>query len=140
MKQIALDKLVLENNPAGLPRCGLYLNRAGPDYSLPLSLLDVEVYIHHSLVDVQQRLVYQNPCSDYIDAVYCFPIDPSAALHRFEVAMDGQVVRGLVKEKEAARKEFAEKKAEGATVALAEVLPESKDVLTIKVGNLPPGK
>ena len=49
-------------------------------------------------------------------------------------------MEGIVKEKEEARVEYKQAVKQGKQAAYGEVNAESKDILTLKVGNVPPNE
>jgi hypothetical protein len=71
---------------------------------------------------------------------YSFPVDPQACVYRFTAEFGKTRIEGVVKEKEEARKEYAEAVQQGKKAAYGELDPESKDILTLRVGNVPPGE
>jgi hypothetical protein len=76
--------------------------------------------------------------TDTMEASYVFPIHPSAAIVGFEARLKGRTVVGIVKDKEAAEKDYkdAVSKGDGAYL-MKQQTPETEDVFQIKVGNLP---
>jgi len=47
-------------------------------------------------------------------------------------------VKGIIKEKEEAKKEYEQHKARGDTVAYSEIIEESPDIMKIDIGNILP--
>lgn len=73
-----------------------------------------------------------------MDAVYHFPVDNEAAVCGFEAKYEnGTIVKGVVKEKEAAKQEYKAAKSRGRQANLLESV--RRDVFTLSVGNLAPG-
>ena len=58
----------------------------------------------------------------------------------FEAEFEDKKVKGKIKEREEAKKEYEEEVAKGHTVAYSEISEDAKDIMKIKVGNLPAGK
>lgn len=69
---------------------------------------------------------------------YSFPINPEACVYRFVAEFGNTRIEGVVKEKEEARKEYQQAIQEGRKAAYGELNAESKDILNLKVGNIPP--
>ena len=86
-------------------------------------------------VTVAQRFV--NHESQPIEAVYTFPLDEGAAVCGFEAIVDGAVIVGEVKEREAAFAAYDDAMSEGHGAFLLD--EERPDVFVASVGNLPPG-
>jgi hypothetical protein len=70
---------------------------------------------------------------------YSFPVDPSICLYRFIAKFDQVEIIGLVEEKEQAKKKYEEGLKEGKQVAYAEINEKSKDIINMKIGNVPGG-
>jgi hypothetical protein len=85
---------------------------------------------------VQLTQHYVNNTGSPVEAEYIFPIDARAAVSGFEVEIDGEVTKGIVKEKVAARQEYEAAVAAGDSAQLLEQLRE--DVFQMTVGNIAP--
>src|SRR5262245_18422054 len=118
-----------------VPRAGLFTKHDAP---VPLAgvSIDADVSTFCARVTVTQR--YVNRESKPIEAVYVFPLDEGAAVCGFEAIIDGTLVVGEVKEREAAFKMYDEAMEQGHGAYLLD--EERPDVFQASVGNLPPGK
>ncbi len=47
-------------------------------------------------------------------------------------------IEGIVKEKEQAKKEYEQAKSEGKQAVIGTIDPDSKDILNMEIGNIPP--
>ena len=87
-------------------------------------------------VTVEQR--FRNSYDRHIEAVYTFPLSGRAAVSDFELRIGERVIKGSVKERRAAAKDYRRSLAEGRQAALLE--QERDEVFTVQVGNIPPGE
>ena len=68
---------------------------------------------------------------------YSFPIAPNACVYKFTAQFAKTRIEGIVKEKEEAKKEYQEAVKQGKKAAYGELNEDSKDILTLKIGNVP---
>ena len=110
----------------------------GVDLSLPLKHTHVAARVSAfiSSVDVTQQ--YHNPYDTKIEAVYVFPLPESSAVTEFVMTVGDRRIRGLIREKEEARKAYRAAKAQGYRAAL--LTQERPNIFTQKVANIEPGK
>lgn len=105
---------------------------------VPLRHIDYKIDIVNSLVHLTLEQEYENPSSRFLTVRYSVPIRPDSSLYRFEARFGNVVVEGIVKEKEQARQEYEQAKSEGRPVALGNLDVNSKDILNLEIGNIPP--
>jgi Vault protein inter-alpha-trypsin domain/von Willebrand factor type A domain len=105
---------------------------------LPLPFFFVcQAQVHDFVAEVQLSQCYYNNTDKNLECTYHFPIYEGAAVCGFEAEyQDCSVVKGIVKEKEAAREEYETAKRDGKQANLLESV--RRDVFTLSVGNLPP--
>ncbi|MCI0416875.1 VIT and VWA domain-containing protein [bacterium] len=106
--------------------------------ALPLKKLAIQASVADFVSEVTMRQTFQNPYAEQLEAVYIFPLAGSAAIHRFDLKVGARTIRGIVKEREEARRDYERALDQGKRTGLLE--KERDDVFTIKVGNLPPGE
>jgi poly [ADP-ribose] polymerase len=106
------------------------------DASLPLISVHVRAKIKDLVGQVVVLQEYRNDSSAPIEAKYVFPLDELAAVCGFEAFINGKHIKGLVKEKEQAHREYKQAISEGHGAYLMD--EETPDVFTVSVGNLPP--
>jgi len=116
-------------------RTGLFTTKAAP---IPLAGVSIEAELSSLCARVVITQRYVNRESTPIEAVYLFPLDDAAAVCGFEALIDGTLVVGEVKEREAAFTTYDEAMERGHGAFLLE--EERADVFQASVGNLPPGK
>ena len=109
------------------------------DRELPLPLqhtgvsADIRGYI--STVDVRQQ--FANPYDSKIEAVYLFPLPEKAAVSEFLMIIGERRIRGILREKEEARRIYTAARDEGYRASLLEQL--RPNVFEQKVANIEPG-
>jgi Ca-activated chloride channel family protein len=105
--------------------------------TLPLQRTDVEALLTGPVADVVVRQRFRNDSATAIEAVYLFPLPHDAAVYRMEFRIADRVVRGVVKEKAEARRDYERARGEGRAATLLE---EDKPALfTLSVANVAPG-
>lgn len=100
--------------------------------------LDTEVEINNSIASVTLTQVYHNPSDKVIDTEYLFPVNDLGIFDDFEAIFEGRLVKGVIKKKDEAKKEFKEGVKKGHMMGYAEIKEDTPDIMEIKLGNLPP--
>jgi Ca-activated chloride channel family protein len=105
---------------------------------LPLEHTDVKASVSAfvATVDVTQR--YRNPYDTKIEAVYVFPLPQNAAVTDFIMTIGKRRIRGIIREREEARKIYREAKRQGYTASL--LTQERPNIFTQRVANIEPSK
>jgi hypothetical protein len=101
--------------------------------------------IHSTILSTTSRTVltqtFKNPTAQNIhECIYAFPLYDGVSVVSFTCRIGKRVLRGLVKEKEKARKAFDEAVRKGETAGLLEQTPEASDVFATKLGNVREGE
>ena len=117
---------------------GLYI--AGTRNSIPLKSIVYDVEIIDSLAFISLTQNYFNSSANTIETEYFFSILDNACFYEFQAEIDGQIMIGQIKEKQEAKAEYEQNKAQGNTVAYAEVNKEAQDIMKINIGNVPSNK
>ncbi|UJR16362.1 hypothetical protein I4U23_003265 [Adineta vaga] len=96
-------------------------------------------HIRAQLVDVTGEVVlyqvYHNTSSVPIEAKYVFPLEENCSVCGFEAHINNKVIKGVVKEKEQAKREYREAIEKGHGAYLMH--QEQPEVFSVSVGNLP---
>lgn len=79
--------------------------------------------------------VYHNTSSIPIEAKYVFPLEENCSVCGFEAHINNKIIKGVVKEKEQAKREYREAIAKGHGAYLMH--QEQPEVFSVSVGNLP---
>ena len=116
----------------------LSVGRAERRAPLPLRGVEIAARVADRIAEVTVTQRFHNPHAEHLEAVYVFPLAGGAAVSDFELRVGERVLRGVVRERGAARADYRRALAEGRRAALLE--QERDDVFTLQVGNLPPGE
>ncbi|MCS6898954.1 MAG: AgmX/PglI C-terminal domain-containing protein [Myxococcales bacterium] len=77
-----------------------------PRFPLTIQKLDVRVKIDHDLAITEVEEIFFNPSGETVEGIYRFRTPEGAALHRFGVDREGEVIWGRIKEKQAAAAQY----------------------------------
>lgn len=103
---------------------------------LPLKETKADVHIVGVIADVVVTQVYRNEGSRPLSARYVFPASTRAAVHGMTLQVGNERIRAKIREKQAAKKEFEQAKAEGKSAALLE--QQRPNVFSMSVANVMP--
>ncbi|KAI8996135.1 vault protein inter-alpha-trypsin domain-containing protein [Gaertneriomyces semiglobifer] len=103
---------------------------------LPLQRVHVQGEILDTAAKVHLTQVFLNTSTKTEEVVYKFPLHEGAVVSAFEATIGTTVIKGVVKEKEEARKEYEKAKSEGLKAGLID--QQAEDVFQCTVGNVPP--
>ena len=126
---------------SGAPRGGELRARVdGEEREIPLPLEHTDVKgritLHVASVTVRQR--YGNPFREKIEAVYVFPLPQNAAVTDFVMQIGERRIRGIIREREEARRIYLAARREGYVASL--LTQERPNIFTQSVANIEPGK
>ena len=102
---------------------------------VPLKSFHIRAQIIDATVEVNLYQVYHNMSSTPIEAKYVFPLEENSTVCDFEAHINNKVIKGVVKEKERAKKEYQEAIEQGHGAYLMH--QEQAQVFSVAVGNLP---
>jgi Ca-activated chloride channel family protein len=122
-------------------KTGTLLFRAGPDGAFqPAPKVETDVTIHVTGLIARTRVAqtFHNPGTATVEGVYVFPLPENAAVDRLRLRVGEQIIEGQVREKEAARREYAQAKAEGRKASLVE--QQRPNLFTNAVANIGAGE
>jgi Ca-activated chloride channel family protein len=134
-----IEKAVVEPNGQvdGEPGTGSLLAKIdGEDVPVPLAhtAVDAQVSGYVATVDVTQQ--FHNPFDEKIEAVYVFPLPQNAAVNEFVMTVGERKIRGIIREREQARKIYNTARDHG---HIASLLTQNRpNIFTQKVANLEP--
>jgi Ca-activated chloride channel family protein len=118
---------------------GGFLQTTGADGKpvvLPLRRTEVEAEVSGVVASVEVVQEFQNPYGKPIEATYLFPLPAGAAVVSYAFELKGRVVRGVVRERQQARRVYARARAQGKTAALLE--EERPNAFTQSIANIMP--
>lgn len=87
-------------------------------------------------IDVRQR--FRNTGGAWSEAIYRFPLPAGAAVDRLRVEAGGRVIEGEIREKQAARRQYQQARAEGMVAALLE--QQRANQFETRLANIGPGE
>ena len=106
-----------------------------PGFPLERTTVDARVSGYVARVKVEQT--FQNPFERAVEAVYLFPLPDDAAVDAMELRAGDRVVRGQIRRREQARREYRAARERGALASLLE--QERPNLFRQSVANIPPG-
>ncbi len=109
-----------------------------PGGSCPLRNTAVEARISGFLARVKVVQRFHNPYDEPIEAVYTFPLPADGAVDDMTIRIGERTVRGLIKQRDEARRIYEEARNAGHTAALLD--QERPNIFTQAVTNIPPGE
>ena len=104
---------------------------------LPLKHTEAKVNIAGVIADVTISQEYKNEGSNVIEAIYVFPASTRAAVYSMEMRVGDRTLIAKVEEREQARKDYEQAKAQGKTASLLE--QNRPNVFQMNVANILPG-
>ncbi|KAL4467880.1 hypothetical protein ABPG74_013215 [Tetrahymena malaccensis] len=111
---------------------------------VPATLQSVEYkcQIINNILNISLSQTFVSKSSnEYSQTVYFFPIQEGVCLESFEAKYDQKTIKGIVKDKNEAQKEYQENKKQGNFVSYAQTQTiKDQDYCKILLGNLPPNK
>ncbi len=116
----------------------LLLELADGVHSTALLLeMDIAGEINGLVATLTLRQRFRNPSDQWVNGRYVFPMPDRAAIDSLTLETDGRVIRGAVKEKEQAKKEFVAAKTSGKKAALMQ--QNRPNLFSMSLANIAPG-
>ncbi|KAI1263967.1 VIT-domain-containing protein [Xylariaceae sp. FL1019] len=125
--------------------CGCWYASQGPHNVqrsyLPLHSIRTHTIIHNVTSRTTLTQSFRNDTGNPLKNIaYSFPLYDGVSVVSFDASIGSIKVHGIVKEKQQARQDYKEAIDKGSSAALFEQLPESSDIFTTSVGNVPAGE
>ena len=117
---------------------GLFAKLDGQSVAFPLEHTEVRATLSGNVSRVEVRQTFTNPYDKPLEAVYQFPLPEDAAVDDMEIQIGNLIVRGLIKERQEAKKTYEAAKRAGKTAALLE--QERPNLFTQSLANIVPGE
>ncbi|KRW99058.1 hypothetical protein PPERSA_11659 [Pseudocohnilembus persalinus] len=115
-------------------------NQNSPSQEIPLKFIDYNIQINDSIAEIEIKQVYQNNMENNIQTQYYFAISPTAVFTELEAKINGQILKGTIKEKKQAKQEYDDAIKQGKEAAYAEIVEEVHDIMKLQLGNLGPNQ
>ncbi|HEX7062886.1 MAG TPA: marine proteobacterial sortase target protein [Woeseiaceae bacterium] len=98
---------------------------------------DVEIHVSGPVARTTVRQEFRNDGSEWVEAVYVFPLPDRAAVDRLRLRIGERYIEGEIREKEQARQEYEAAKAAGQRAGLVEA--QRANLFTTHLANVAPG-
>ncbi len=109
-----------------------------PSDPISLSSITYTAQVDSIWASVTARQEYHNTAAHAVEAVYCFPLPPEAAVTSCKMRIGSRVIQAELKERAKARREYDDAVAAGHDATLLE--QERPNIFTMNVGRVDPGE
>lgn len=117
----------------------LLLKTDGDGYSDASRLgIDVDLTVSGPTLRAKVTQVFRNPTSNWVEAVYVYPLPEGGAVDTIKMVIGNRVVVGDIKERQQARAIYEQARRNGQKAALTE--QERPNIFTNSVANVGPGE
>lgn len=99
---------------------------------------DVNIRVNGLVARVSVMQEFRNEGKEWVEGVYVFPLPDKAAVDHMRLYIGDRFIEGEIREKEQARKEYEQAKAEGKKTSLVE--QQRANLFTTSVANIAPGE
>ncbi|MEO8810878.1 MAG: marine proteobacterial sortase target protein [Rhodanobacter sp.] len=113
-------------------------DHAGHGHDLASLHTDVDFRVSGLVAEVQVRQQFRNTGTDWMEGDYLLPLPPGAAVYSMSMEIGERRIVAEIQRKEAARKVFAQARANGQQAALVEA--DSGNLFRTAVTNVAPGE
>jgi Ca-activated chloride channel family protein len=127
-----------EPRPGPRPGQGQIVCVKNPDMEIPLKQTNVKISIFGFIASVDVEQTFTNPSQEKIEAVYIFPLPGDSAVDDMEIKVGDHVIRGEVKEREAARQSYEQARDAGYNAGLLE--QNRPNTFMTSIANIESGK
>ncbi len=103
---------------------------------LPATTTEVEIDVAGMVAHARVRQRFINPGDDFLEGQYRLPMPADSAVFAMRIELDGRLIEGEIREREAARIEYEAAKSAGMATALVE--RQAVDMFSTRVANIPP--
>ncbi|MFT5733352.1 MAG: Ca-activated chloride channel family protein [Paracoccaceae bacterium] len=142
---VQFDEIIVIEREAGLAALEIKNPGSGElitiiddvEVRLPLEHTDVAIEVLGPVATGTVKQTFGNPYQVPIEAHYVFPLPHDAAVHDFILTIGDRTIRGVVREREEARRIYEAARAQGYTAAL--LTQERPNIFTQNVANITPG-
>lgn len=117
----------------GVPETG-----NGPARPFTLKRTEVDAQVSGMVASVLVTQEFENPFTERAEAIYVFPLPDNAAVDQLTLMVGQRVIKGVVKQREEARRDYERAKSQGRRAALLD--QERPNIFTQSVANLLPGE
>ena len=114
-----------------------------PDYEsglmqpMPNLNTSIDVEIEGMIASTTVNQMYTNDTDEILETIYIFPLPPNAAVRDMEMIIGDRHIKGIVEEKQQAKKMYSDAKSKGKRASLTE--QERPNIFTNSIVNIMPG-
>jgi Ca-activated chloride channel homolog len=120
-------------------RAGSLLLKSGDNYMDAVRLgTDVDLVVSGPTIRARVTQIFKNTTSDWVEAVYAYPLPDSGAVDTLKMVVGDRVIVGNIKERQQARAVYQQAKQSGRKAALVE--QERPNIFTNSIANIGPGE
>lgn len=127
--------VAMPDGQAGAPVAGLSV-QGGDGHVLAATQTEVEIDVHGMVAQARVTQRFVNPLDVFLEGQYRLPLPADAAVYAMRIELDGRVIEGEIREREAARIEYEAARSGGMVTALVE--QQKLDLFATRVANIPP--
>lgn len=109
---------------------------SGKFVAAPLLNQNVEISISGMVANAKIKQNFENPSSEWVEAVYAFPLPDESAVKNLRMVIGERIIVGEIKEKNEARAVYEKAKSEGKKASL--LAQKRPNIFTMAVANIPP--
>ncbi|MEM7430604.1 MAG: marine proteobacterial sortase target protein [Pseudomonadota bacterium] len=125
-------------DPSSAQTGALLMKGANGYQSAALLNTDVNIRINGLVARVSVMQEFENTADEWLEGVYVFPLPEDAAVDQMRLYIGDRFIEGEIREKEQARREYEQAKAEGKKTGLVE--QQRANLFTTSVANIAPGE
>ena len=124
--------------PADMQTGSLIMRMASGYVTATALNTDVNIVVNGLVARVSVMQEFENTGSEWVEGTYVFPLPDAAAVDHMRLYVGERFIEGEIREKEQARKEYEQAKAEGKKTSLVE--QQRANLFTTSVANIAPGE
>lgn len=99
---------------------------------------DIRLNIQGMTAHVEMTQTFRNTSDQWLAGRYLFPLPDEAAVHAYELRTGNRRIKGIIKEKQAARQSYEQAKAAGKKASL--LSQQRPNLFTSRIANIAPGE
>ena len=134
----APDTRIGDVTPAQM-QSGALLMRMQSGYRIATRMnTDIKLEVSGLVARVSVRQRFLNDGAEWVEGIYVFPLPDDAAVDHLRMHIGERIIEGEIREKEQAKKEYEQAKAQGRKASLVE--QQRANLFTTSVANIGPGE
>jgi ubiquitin len=114
-----------------------FLVNAKTKEAVPLYFVETKVNIWNNIAEIKFVQYYCNTKKEELETEYVFPVNERCTFTDLQFRFQDQVVMAQVQERQKAKVTYDDAIAQGKTAVIAEPVAKSKDMVRVRMGNIP---